>query len=63
MVVSGPTVMSPVAWMLRGTVEDLSTEAPAYILNTGGSLSAERLESIGRAELRNGKDAAIILQL
>ena len=30
---SSPTVLAHVAWMLRGTFEDLSTEALAYILN------------------------------
>ena len=30
---SSPTVLAHVAWMLRGTFEDLSTEALAYIVN------------------------------
>ena len=30
---ASPTVLAHVAWMLRGTFEDLSTEALAYILN------------------------------
>ncbi len=33
MAVSSPTVLAHVAWMLRGTFEDLATEALAYILN------------------------------
>ena len=37
MAVSSPTVLAHVAWMLRGTFEDLSTEALAYILNRSGA--------------------------
>ena len=35
MAVSSPTVLAHVAWMLRGTFEDLSTEALAYIIRAG----------------------------
>ena len=34
---ASPTVLAHVAWMLRGTFEDLSTEALAYILNRSGA--------------------------
>ncbi|MDE2715772.1 MAG: hypothetical protein OXI33_02010 [Chloroflexota bacterium] len=34
---ASPTVLAHVAWMLRGSFEDLSTEALAYILNRSGA--------------------------
>ena len=37
MATSSPTVLAHVAWMLRGSFEDLATEALAYILNGSGA--------------------------
>ena len=47
MAASSPTVLAHVAWMLRGSFEDLAVEALGYILN-GSDSATEALEDVLR---------------
>ena len=46
---SSPTVLAHVAWMLRGTFEDLSTEAVAYIVNRSDAATEALIELLQQA--------------
>ncbi|MCY4577449.1 MAG: hypothetical protein OXD31_00230 [Chloroflexi bacterium] len=46
---ASPTVLAHVAWMLRGTFEDLSTEALAYILNRSDAATGAFRELLQQA--------------